>query len=373
MKIAMLCFPTPGGSGVVAVELAREMARRGHEIHLISYAMPFRLEETAGVFYHEVPLREFPLFPYPLFTMEVVAKLVAVIKECSPQIIHVHYALPYSIAALLALDISGQKQTRVVTTIHGTDISTWGHDKVMHPLIRHALEKSDAVTAVSYSLRREAVNLLNLAEEQISVIYNFIDTKRYRYHPEKSLQRKMAPRGEKIILHISNFRPVKRVPDLVRAFNLLVKENRDVVLVLVGDGMEKQLARKMVHEMGISAQVHFLETQADPVSLFGIADLVVLPSEKESFGLVALEAMACSLPVVATDTGGLPEVVSDGETGLLVPVNDWIALAAAMRRLLDDYEMHRCFSMAARRRAEQFASSIMIPRYEALYRKLLKS
>ncbi len=373
MKIAMLCFPTPGGSGVVAVELAREMAGFGHEIHLISYAIPFRLEEKAGVFYHEVPLRDFPLFPYPLFTMEVAAKLVAVIEECAPQLIHVHYALPYSIAALLALDISGQKQIKLVTTIHGTDISTWGRDKAMHPLIRHGLGKSDAVTAVSYSLRSEAANLLNVSEEHISVIYNFIDTKRYRHQPEKSLRIKMAPRGEKIILHISNFRPVKRVPDLVRAFNLLVKENREVVLVLVGDGMEKLMARKMAHEMGISSKIRFLETWADPIPLFSIADLVVLPSEKESFGLVALEAMACSLPVVATHTGGLPEVVRDGETGLLVPVNDWIALAAAMRRLLDDHEMHRRFSMAARRRAEQFDTSIVIPRYEALYQKLLNS
>ena len=371
MRIAMLCFPTPGGSGVVAVELARELAKRGHEIHLVSYAMPFRLEDASGVFYHEVPLREFPLFPYPLFTMEVAAKLVAVLIECSPQLVHTHYALPYSIAALLARSISGNDQIKLVTTIHGTDISTWGRDQAMQPLIRYSLEKSDAVTAVSYSLRREAAALLTIAEERISVIYNFINTDRCPNHTETGLRRKLAPWGERIILHISNFRPVKRVPDLIQAFALLLKEKKDVVLVLVGEGVEKQLAQKMAEEMNLSSRVHFLGTQVDPFPLLGVADLVVLPSEKESFGLVALEAMACSLPVVATDAGGLPELVSDGETGLLVPVNNYVALAAAMRQLLNDHELHRRFSLAARRRAERFATSIIIPQYEELYRNLI--
>ncbi len=372
MRIAMLCFPTPGGSGVVAVELAQELAKRGHEIHLVSHAMPFRLEKGGGVFYHEVPLREFPLFPYPLFTMEVVAKLVAVLQECSPQLIHVHYALPYSIAALLARSISGRDQIKLLTTIHGTDISTWGRDKLMQPMIRHSLENSDVITAVSYNLRREAAILLNMAEEQISVIYNFIDMDRYQRNPEAGLRRELAPQGERIILHISNFRPVKRVPDLIQSFALLVKEKRDYVLVLVGEGMEKQLAQKMVQEMNLSSRVKFLGTQVDPVPLLGVADLVALPSEKESFGLVALEAMACSLPVVATNTGGLPEVVSDGETGLLVPVHDYIALASAIRQLLDDHELYSRFSAAARRRAEQFATPLIIPQYEELYRKLIE-
>ncbi len=372
MRIAMLCFPTPGGSGVVAVELARELARRGHEIHLVSHAMPFRLEKGGGVFYHEVPLREFPLFPYPLFTMEVAAKLVAVLQACSPQIVHVHYTLPYSIAALLARDISGQDQLKVVTTMHGTDISTWARDQTMQPLIRHGLAKSDAVTAVSRSLCRDAAALLNMAEERISVIYNFIDTNRYQGRADINLRRELAPRKERIILHISNFRPVKRVPDLIKAFALLVKEKRDIVLVLVGEGVEKALAQKMAEEMGLSSRVHFLGTQVDPIPLLGVADLVVLPSEKESFGLVVLEAMACSLPVVATNTGGLPEVVSDGETGLLVPVHDYIALAGGMRRLLDDQELYNRFSAAARRRAKQFATPIIIPQYEALYRKLIE-
>ena len=369
----MLCFPTPGGSGVVAVELARELARRGHELHLVSHAMPFRLEEGGGVCYHEVPLREFSLFPYPLFSMEVAAKLVAVLNECSPQLIHVHYALPYSITALLARSISGQDQIKLVTTIHGTDITTWGQDKAMQPLIRHGLENSDAVTSVSYSLRRDAVALLSMAEEQISVIYNFIDTDRCQGYADMRLKRKLAPHGERIILHISNFRPVKRVPDLIHAFSLLIKEKQDVVLVLVGEGVEKKLAQKMVREMDLTSRVRFLETQIDPLPLFSVADLVALPSEKESFGLVALEAMACSLPVVATNTGGLPEVVSHGETGLLVPVNNSFALASAMRRLLDDHELHRCFSAAARRRAEQFATAKIVPQYEALYLELLKT
>ena len=371
MKIAMLCFPTPGGSGVVAVELARELARRGHEIHLLSYAMPFRLDNEAGVFYHEVPLREFPLFPYPLFTLETAARLAALLQKYSPQLVHVHYALPYSIAALLARQILSQEQLKIVTTIHGTDISTWGRDAAMHPLIRYSLEKSDAVTAVSHSLRRDAVDLLGLADTQISVIYNFVDTERYRRLPKGAMRQELAPRGEKIIMHISNFRPVKRVPDLIRAFALLVREKRDLILALVGEGAEKGLVSQMVQEMGLAARVRLLGTHVDPAPLLASADLLVLPSATESFGLVALEAMACAVPVVAARTGGLPEVVEHGETGLLVPVQDWQALAAAMGRLLDDHALYRRMSTAALRRAEDFDVKGIIPQYEALYHKCL--
>ncbi|MEW5921856.1 MAG: N-acetyl-alpha-D-glucosaminyl L-malate synthase BshA [Bacillota bacterium] len=373
MRIAMLCFPTPGGSGVVAVELAREMARRGHEIHLVSYEMPFRLSSGEKIFYHEVPLREFPLFPYPLFTLETAARLAAVLQEFSPQLIHAHYTLPYSIAAMLARQISGQDRVKIITTVHGTDISTWGCDPAMQPLIRYSLEKSDAVTAVSHSLQREAVALLGLGEEKISVIYNFIDTERYRRNVDTGLQRELAPRGERIIMHISNFRPVKRVPDLIRAFALLVKEKKDVNLVLVGEGVEKQKVMEMVKQMGVSARVRFLGTHVNPAPLLSCADLLVLPSAKESFGLVALEAMACAVPVIAANTGGLPEVVADGQTGLLFPVNDCNALAAAMRRLLDDHDLHRRFAAASRQRAEQFAAGRIIPLYEELYGRLIDS
>lgn len=372
MRVAVLCYPTPGGSGVVAIELAREMARRGHEIHLISYDMPFRLEQTEGVFYHQIALRDFPLFPNPLFTLETAAKLVAVLQQCSPQLIHVHYTLPYSLAALLARSISGLDYVKLITTIHGTDISTWGQDEMMKPLIRYGLKNSDAVTAVSYSLRREAATLLELEEEQISVIYNFIDTDHYRVRPQTGLQRELAPGGEKIIIHISNFRPVKRVPDLVRAFAGLLRKKTNAVLVLVGDGVEKPLVMNMVQEMGLGSHVRFLGTQTDTASLLAAADLMALPSDKESFGLVALEAMACGVPVVATNTGGLPELVIDGENGLLVPVHNCEALAGAMGKLLNNPGLYRSFSKAARLRAEQFATPLLIPRYEELYLKLLQ-
>lgn len=372
MKIAMLCFPTPGGSGVVAVELARELARRGHEIHLLSHAMPFRLEAGAGVYYYEVPLREFPLFPHPLFTLETVARLAALLRKYSFQLIHVHYALPLSIAALLARQISNQEQLKIVTTIHGTDISTWGRDAAMHPLIRYSLDKSDAVTAVSHSLRRDAANLLGFAETQISVIYNFVDTERYRRIPKGGMRRELAPQGERIIMHISNFRPVKRVPDLIRAFAVLVKEKRDLILVLVGEGTEKDLVQHMVQEMGLASRVRLLGTHLDPAPLLASADLLVLPSATESFGLVALEAMACAVPVVATRTGGLPEVVKHGETGLLVPVQDWQALAEAIGRLLDDHSLYRHISAAAQRRAEDFDVKSIIPRYEELYQEICR-
>lgn len=370
MKIAMVCFPTPGGSGVVAMELAREMARRGHEMHIVSYERPFRLKEADGIVYHQIPLREFPLFPSPLFTLETVAKLVQILQECSPGIIHVHYTLPYSIAALQARSISGLEHIKLVTTIHGTDISTWGRDKLMQPLIRYGLEKSDAVTAVSHSLRKEAAALLELQESSISVIYNFIDVERYNMQPDPELRSRLAPGGEKIIMHISNFRPVKRVPDLIRAFARLSRERSDIVLVLVGEGAEKAPVEEMVRQLGLISRVRFMGSKVDPAPLLAVADLLALPSEKESFGLVALEAMACGVPVVATNTGGLPEVVKDGEWGFLVPVNDSHALAAAMGRLLDDTLLYRRFAVAARRQARQFATSLIIPEYEELYRRL---
>ncbi len=375
MRVAVLCFPTPGGSGVVAVELAREMARRGHEIHLVSYAKPFRLTVEKNIFYHEVALRQFPLFPYPLFSLETAARLAAVLKECSPQVIHAHYALPHSVAAILARQIAGAEEVKIVTTVHGTDISTWGHDPQLGPLVRYGLEKSDAVTAVSFSLRRETAALLGLKQEQeqekIAVIYNFIDLERYRREVNSKLLRELAPRGEKIVMHISNFRPVKRVTDLIRAFALLLREKKDVVLVLVGDGVEKEKVARMVGEMGLAAHVRFLGVQADPVPLLSCADLLVLPSARESFGLVALEAMACAVPVIAANTGGLLEVVSDGQTGLLFPVYDFNALAAAMRRLLTDGELHGRLAAAARRRAEQFSAARIVPYYEELYYRLV--
>ncbi len=367
MKVAIVCFPTPGGSGVVAAELGNELARRGHEIHVLSYRVPFRMDsENSRIHYHEVELKEYPLFPHPLITVEITARLVEVIERHSLDLVHVHYALPNSVSALLAREMAG-RSVKIITTVHGTDITIWGRDKSLQPVIRYSLEKSDLVTAVSESLRREAVEILGV-EKEIHTIYNFIDTGVYRRSGGEKLRLKLAPGGEKIVLHVSNFRPVKRIPDLLHAFALLQETNRDVVLALAGDGVERNRVAELSEKLGLKERVRFLGIRKNMVPLFSAADLFVLPSEKESFGLAALEAMACSVPVIATNTGGLPELVDHGQNGFLVPVGDRRALCEAMRELLDDDSLRGRFARNSREKAKLFSSEVIIPRYEALYR-----
>ncbi len=367
MKVAIVCFPTPGGSGVVAAELGNELARRGHEIHVLSYRVPFRMDsENSRMHYHEVELKEYPLFPHPLITVEITARLVEVIERHSLDLVHVHYALPNSVSALLAREMAG-RSVKIITTVHGTDITIWGRDKSLQPVIRYSLEKSDLVTAVSESLRREAVEILGV-EKEIHTIYNFIDTGVYRRSGGEKLRLKLAPGGEKIVLHVSNFRPVKRIPDLLHAFALLQETNRDVVLALAGDGVERNRVAELSEKLGLKERVRFLGIRKNMVPLFSAADLFVLPSEKESFGLAALEAMACSVPVIATNTGGLPELVDHGQNGFLVPVGDRRALCEAMRELLDDDSLRGRFARNSREKAKLFSSEVIIPRYEALYR-----
>lgn len=370
MRIVIVCFPAPGGSGIVASELGRELACRGHEIHIVSHQLPFRLDEKGELFYHKVELKDYPLFPYPLFTLELAGKLVEVLNKYSPHIIHSHYALPNSISALLARDVSGSS-VKVLTTIHGTDITIWGNDPSLHPFIRHSLEKSDAVSAVSESLKEDAVKTLQLPEKDIKVIYNFIDTEKYKPAVDENLRRSMAPNGEKIILHLSNFRPVKRIPDLLQAFAQICRIDKGVVLLLAGDGVEKHKIISLSKELGLDRNIKFIGTWIDPVPLFSIADLFVLPSEKESFGLAVLEAMSCGVPVVASKTGGLPELVKDGETGFLVPVGDIGSLSRAIMLLLKDDSLYRKFAVNSRERACQFSTEGIIPLYEDLYKSLL--
>jgi L-malate glycosyltransferase len=370
MKIVIVCFPAPGGSGIVATELGRELASRGHEIHIVSHQLPFRLADKGELFYHKVELKEYPLFPHPLFTLELAGKLVEVLKKFSPQIIHAHYALPNSISSLLAREVAGSS-VKVITTIHGTDITIWGNDSSLHPLIRYSLEKSDAVSSVSKSLKEDAVKTLQLHEKDIKVIYNSIDTEKYKPAVDETLRRSVAPNGEKVILHLSNFRPVKRIPDLLQAFGQICRIDKGVVLLLAGDGVEKQRIISLSKEMGLDRNIKFVGTWIDPVPLFSIADLFVLPSEKESFGLAALEAMSCGVPVVASKTGGIPEVVQDGETGFLVPVGDIGSLSRAIMLLLKDDSLYRKFAFNSRNRAFQFATKIIVPLYEDLYKSLL--
>lgn len=370
MKIIMVCYPSPGGSGVVATELGSELSQRGHEVHVVSYHLPFRLHNgSSNVYYHKVELNEYPLFPYPLLTMEVSAKLVETIEKVSPDLIHVHYALPHTASALLARRAVGS-DVKIVTTLHGTDVTVWGKNPSMAPLLRSNLEECDALTAVSQSLKEEAIEVLGLTKP-VQVIYNFIDTGYYKKEDGGEMRQKLAPGGEKIILHVSNFRAVKRVPDLLRAFAFFQRRFSNAVLVLAGSGAAGEEILNLAEKLGIREQLRMLDASTDLVPLYSAADLFLLPSEKESFGLVALEAMGCGVPIVATDTGGLPELVDHGKNGYLVPVGDVAALAACMERLLTDENLYGSFSKEARRKADFFAVSRVVPLYERLYEGLM--
>ncbi len=370
MKIGILCFPTPGGSGVVATELGKELSRRGHEIHIIAYETPFRLENTDHIHFHQVNLREYPLFPHPFLTIEITAKLVEVLDRYSLDIIHVHYALPNALSAVLAREIAGK--VRIVTTVHGTDVTVWGKEPSLQPVIRYGLEQSDAVSAVSHDLKNEVYSSFGL-DKGVQVIPNFVDTRAFSRLPDSSLRSQLARDGEKIILHVSNFRPVKRLQDLITAFFRLQRCNPGTRLVLAGDGAEREPAEKLVHDLGLASQVIFLGTRAELVQLYSAADLFVLPSEKESFGLSALEAMACRVPVVATETGGLPEVVEHGKTGLLVPVGDTEALSASIATLLGNPILHAQMAARSREKAEKFSPENIVPQYEAFYQRVFSA
>ncbi len=365
----MICFPGQGGSGVVATELGKELSRKGHEIHLISYEKPFRLEKEEKLYFHKVQMKDYPLFPHPLYTLDLSAKIADILRNYDFQIIHSHYVVPNSISAYLAKEICEKNAPKLVTTIHGTDISVWGQDSLMQPLIRYGLEKSDAVTAVSNSLKAEAQEIIS--DKNIQVIYNFVNRSFFNYGYDETLRMQLAPNGEKIILHVSNFRPVKRVPDLLSAFALLLEDIQDVVLVLVGDGVERNIAMGMARDLGIEEKVCFVGNVSNPAPLIAVSHFLALASDKESFGLVALEAMACGKPVVATRTGGLSELVEDGKTGFLTPVGDVTKLHASMKWILQNESLYKDLAQNSREKASRFASNIIIPSYERLYTSLV--
>lgn len=371
LRIAIVCYPTHGGSGVVASELAVGLAEGGHDVHVVSYAVPFRLQRFhPGIRLHEVEIASYPLFRYPPYTLGLATKLAEVANEGGLDLIHAHYAVPNAVSGFLACEIIGGGRTRLVTTLHGTDITLVGADKSFDRVIRFALERSDAVTAVSSYLaertRRDFTPGL-----PIEVIPNFVNTDLPPPGPERCARDAWAPNGEPVLMHASNFRPVKRISDVVRIF-ASVRAEMPAKLVLIGEGPERLFAQQLVRELELEGEVIFLGQQDDIQGPLGCADLLLLPSEQESFGLTALEAMVARVPVIATTIGGLPEVVEDGVSGFLFPVGEVAAMARAAVSLLRDEERRRRMGRAGRERAKRlFAREAVLPRYESLYERVL--
>lgn len=371
MRIGVTCYPTLGGSGAVAAELGKQLARRGHEVHFISYRLPFRLAGfQENIRFHEVDVSTYPLFEHPPHDLALAAKMAAVAREEKLDVLHVHYAIPHAVAGYLAQQMLGASAPRLVTTLHGTDVTLVGQDRSFFEITRFSIERSQGVTAVSDFLRRMTVEVFGV-EREIEVIHNFVDLSthcRSRAWPDC---RCFARPGDKILLHISNFRPVKRVLDTVR---VLERVNREVpaVLLLVGEGPERSSAQALARRLGLQDRVRFLGRLDQVEEVLGLAHVFLLPSEIESFGLSALEAMACAVPVVASDAGGLPEVVRHGETGFLLPVGDIEGMAARTLELLQDEERWREVGQAARRRAAAlFDADRLVSAYERHYERVL--
>jgi len=373
MRIGVTCYPTYGGSGVVATELGKAMAQRGHQIHFISYALPFRLQHyDERIFFHEVEMVNYPLLEHSTYAIALAAKMSEVGAQVGLDIFHVHYAIPHAVSAFLARAILGPKGPRIVTTLHGTDITLVGNDRSLYPMTRFALEQSDGITCVSEYLRTKTRDAFNL-DRPMEVIPNFVDTRRFLPEPSPTLREHLAPRGERILVHLSNFRQVKRAPDAVRVF-AKVRAVMPARLLLIGDGQDRPEALHLAQTLEVKPDVIFLGKQDDVESLLAVADLLLLPSADEAFGLAALEGLSCGVPVVATNVGGVPEVVEDGKSGFLLPVGDVGGMADAALALLADAARYAEFRLAARRRAvEHFDIAQIVPRYEAYYRDILGS
>ena len=373
MKIGIVCYPTHGGSGVIASELALGLAEKGHEIHIVSYTTPFRLRSFhQNVLIHEVDVLSYPLFKYPPYALSLATKLVAVAKEYSLELIHAHYAVPHAASAFLAKKMLGSQGLKTITTLHGTDITLVGLDESFYEVIKFNIEESDGVTAVSNYLQRRTIDQFAIRRE-IRVIHNFVDTRRYSPGTTSCAKDHFAPHGEKILMHASNFRPLKRTADVVRIFER-VRQQIPAKLLLVGEGPDRLKAQQLAKELGLSQDVFFLGEQDYLENLMSCADLFVLPSEQESFGLVALEAQSSALPVIGTAIGGLPEVVLNEQTGFLLPVGEIEDMAEGALRLLKDPSLYDSFRKRARQRAiECFDSELIIPQYEDFYQEILDS
>ncbi|MEC5422483.1 N-acetyl-alpha-D-glucosaminyl L-malate synthase BshA [Virgibacillus sp. C22-A2] len=366
-KIGITCYPTVGGSGVIATELGMLLAERGHEIHFITSSLPFRLNQIhPKVFYHEVELTHYPVFQYPPYDLALATKMAEVIDREELDILHVHYAMPHAICAILARDIA-QHNVKIVTTLHGTDITVLGFDPTFKKMIRYGIEKSDAVTAVSNSLVNQTIEMLEVNKE-ISVIYNFVNEKEYYKKELPSIKKQYGIKpDEKVVIHISNFRKVKRIEDIIYTFYKVSKRVRSK-LILIGDGPEFSAAFQLVKQLKLESNVLFLGKQKNISDLLSISDLKLLLSEKESFGLVLLEAMACQVPCIGTNVGGVPEVINHGETGFIVELGDTESAAEyAIQLLQNEEELERLSQNALHHAKKYFHSKEIVNQYITLY------
>jgi N-acetyl-alpha-D-glucosaminyl L-malate synthase BshA len=363
----------------VATELGIELANLGHEVHFISYSQPFRLNgREEGIFYHEVPVSSYPLFEFPPYDLALASRMAEVAEFNELDLLHVHYAIPHSVSALLARQMLATRGRRLpfVTTLHGTDITLVGLDRSYLPITKYSIQQSDGVTSISNYLKEKTVESFGVTGE-IEVITNFVNCDVYTHIKDEAqraeARKKLAGPDEAILMHLSNFRPVKRVVDVVKIFARVVEE-LPAQLVLIGDGPDRSAAEWLAHDLGIQARVHFLGKQERVNELLPLADILLMPSELESFGLAALEAMACKVPSIATRVGGVPELIDDGETGLLYEVGDVDGMAAGALSLLRDRERLDAMREAGRRTAQKrFCASLVVPQYVRYYEKTVKN
>jgi L-malate glycosyltransferase len=370
LKIGITCYPTVGGSGIVATELGKLLAEKGHEIHFITSSLPFRLNKMYhNIYYHQVEVNQYSVFQYAPYDIALASKIAEVAVRENLDLLHVHYAIPHAVCAILAREMSG-RDLKIVTTLHGTDITVLGYDSSLSDAIRFGIEKSDAVTAVSNSLVAQTYDLIK-PDKAIRCIYNFVDDRVYQYGSSNLRKGYHIESHEKVLIHVSNFRSVKRVPDVVQAF-AKVSAEIPAKLLLVGDGPEMKVVSDLVNELGIREKVLFLGKQENLEELYAISDLMLLLSEKESFGLVALEAMACGVPCIGTNTGGIPEVITDGENGYVCELGDIEEIANKAIQLLSDSSLYQNYvSNAVRTAKEKFSAEKIVSEYEEVYNQVL--
>jgi L-malate glycosyltransferase len=371
MKIGIVCYPTFGGSGVVATELGKALAKQGHKIHFITYTQPYRLDFfNENLFYHEVTISDYPLFQYPPYELALASKMVNVVKYEKLDLLHVHYAIPHASAAYMAKQILKTEgiEIPIITTLHGTDITLVGKDPSYEPVVTFSINESDGVTAVSEDLKNDTYKHFDI-RNGIEVIPNFIDMDRFTKQKKEHFKKAICPNGEKLLIHTSNFRPVKRVKDVVKVFNE-VRAQIPVKLLLVGDGPDRINVEQQCRELPFCGDIRFLGKLDAVEEVLSVSDLFLMPSESESFGLAALEAMACEVPVISTNTGGMPELNINGKTGFLSNVGDVDDMVKNALFILDDKNLGT-FKKNALQRAKEFDISLILPKYVAYYEKVI--